>query len=60
MDDGDDDICYVLDKHAEVNLHSWWLTETTAHRQKDMSVHSDTLSCLRTNQNLILLVNVVG
>ena len=47
----DDEVCFVLDQHAELEFCS------ANSPRVDMSLHSDTLFWFRTNQSLLFLLN---
>jgi hypothetical protein len=53
----DDEVCFVLNQHAELDFHS--ASSLKQQSRIDMSLHSDTLFWFRANQSLLLLLNAV-
>jgi len=51
----DDDVCFVLDQHAEIDFYSASWTKTS--QRVDMSLHSDTLFWFRVNQSYSLVLH---
>jgi hypothetical protein len=51
----DDEVRFVLDQHAELDLYS--ASSLNNSPRADMSLHSDTLFWFRANQSLLFLLN---
>jgi hypothetical protein len=50
----DDEVRFILDQHAELDMHS---ASSLKQQRVDISFHSDTLFWFRANQSLLFLLN---
>ena len=53
----DDEVCFVLDQHAELDFS--YSARSLNQQNADISLHSDIIFWFRANQSLLFLINAV-